>query len=294
MAFWSLKPAPLSVLFEVTPEEDWDLPKKKRTKVQVIWRYWVRKLPKLVIVEGKDKNGNRVLCYTDAYFYYTKHHGDELVKEEKLTLRVDPGNGGYTLRVCCNEESGAMVYARMIVAWAFNPGQGPADDFEAFKAQGWEGDHLPGTDGKVPLGRASVVCGWIRGVTRRRHQLEEWRRDAAARLVAQSKAYAACANAIAEKRETLQKEHEEAVREHNKARAALKAAKSAGKKAHIVEQHRVDVEQAKKTLATTAKEKADAPDTVQKLWKKSQYVKDYEPPEPIGFKWESRCGCFVV
>ena len=85
MAFWSLKPAPLSVLFEVTPEEDWDLPKKKRTKVQVIWRYWVRKLPKLVIVEGKDKNGNRVLCYTDAYFYYTKHNGDELVKEEAIS-----------------------------------------------------------------------------------------------------------------------------------------------------------------------------------------------------------------
>ena len=297
MAFWSLKPAPLSVLFEVTPEEDWDLPKKKRTKVQVIWRYWVRKLPKLVIVEGKDENGNRVLCYTDAYFYYTKHHGDELVKEEKLTLRVDPGNGGYTLRVKCNEESGAMVYARMIVAWAFNRGHGPAD-FEAFKKQGWEGDHLTRSSGEVPLGRASVVCGWIKGVTHRRHAWEEWTRDAAQRLETQSIAYAACVNEIAKEREGMQKKRDEAEEMRSKALDAWRKARDDRKdgkcEAHVVEQRKVEARDWELKREQRAKRMAKAPERVQQMWR--QYVMKYHPrsskppPELTDFKWECRCG----
>ena len=74
----------------------------------------------------------------------------------------------------------------------------------------------------------------------------------------------------------------------------MEKAKRAGKEEHIVEQHRLDAEQWETARKMTAERKAQAPQVVQEMWQKSQYVKDYKPPEPIGFKWKSRCGCFVV
>ena len=224
-------------------------------------------------------------CYTDAEFYYSYDSYDldgvPTVREVPLTLRVhDNSYGAYTLRVKCHEESGAALYARMIVAWAFNRGQGP-DDFEAFKKQQWEGDHLICSDAwDVPLGRASVVCGWIKGVTKRRHIWEEWTRDAAERLKAQSEEYAACASKAVKERELRRKESDEASRAHEKAKQRWEAARERTPRVlpHILVQHRLEVQASKQKAQEMEARMAKASPRLQAMWK--QYVKKYKLPEP--------------
>ena len=221
-------------------------------------------------------------CYTDAEFYYSYWYdldGVPTVIEVPLTLRVhDNSYGAYTLRVKCHEESGAALYARMIVAWAFNRGQGPGD-FEVFKKQQWEGDHLICSDAwDVPLGRASVVCGWIKGVTKRRHIWEEWMRDAAERLKAQSEEYAACASKAVKERELRRKESDEASRAHEKAKQRWEAARErTGVLPHILVQHRVEVQASKQKAQATEARMAKASPRLQAMWQ--QYVKKYQLPE---------------
>ena len=222
-------------------------------------------------------------CYTDAEFYYSYWYdldGVPTVHEVALTPQVHKDRrGNYTLRIYGHEESGAALYARMIVAWAFNRGQGP-DDFEAFKEQQWEGDHLICSDAwDVPLGRASVVCGWIKGVTKRRHIWEEWMRDAAERLKAQSEEYAACASKAVEERELRRKESDEASRAHEKAKQRWEAARERTPRVlpHILVQHRVEVQASKQKAQATEARMAKASPRLQAMWQ--QYVKKYQLPE---------------
>lgn len=281
---------------EVSDPGDRRIKSTKRAMVKVVFKYYVRKLAALACVY--DKDGADVGCYTDAEFFYSKWiDGERVINEEPLTPQVHPRYGAYTLRVKCHEESKAMVYARMIVAWAFNRGHGPAD-FEAFKKQGWEGDHLTRSSGEVPLGRASVVCGWIKGVTHRRHAWEEWTRDAAQRLETQSIAYAACVNEIAKEREGMQKKRDEAEEMRSKALDAWRKARDDRKdgkcEAHVVEQRKVEVRDWELKREQRAKRMAKAPERVQQMWQ--QYVMKYHPrsskppPELTDFKWECRCG----
>ena len=69
---------------------------------------------------------------------------------------------------------------------------------------------------EVPLGRASVICGWIKGVPCRAHIWETWHRRAAARFAAQSADYAAGMNALSAAEEA-ERELEEALAKLTKA-----------------------------------------------------------------------------
>ena len=136
------------------------------------------------------------------------------------------------------------------------------------------------------MGPASVVCGWVKGVTKKRHIWEEWRRDAAERLEKQSKDYAACVNEVAKERASMQKEHDEAAKKHAKAVKALKEARERERKEHLVEQRRLEVQTWKEKRAAAAERMAKAPPRLRKMWE--QYVKDHDPPEPPDFNWKSR------
>ena len=269
---------------EVSAISDRKIKSTKRAMVDAVTEFYVCKLAALECV--LDSNGADVGCYTDAEFTWSKWVGDvKTVDRERLTPQVHTDSDGeHTLRIKCSEKSGAALYARMIVAWAFNRGQGP-EEFEVFKNEGWEGDHLICSDAwTVPLGRASVVCGWIKGVTKRRHIWEEWLRKAAARLAEQSEAYAECFNEDARERACLQKERDEASTEHEKAKRVWMAARERKKvKEHVLVQYRLEEEEKKKKIKEIEARMKNASPRLQRMWQ--QYVNEHKPPE---LTWKSR------
>ena len=60
--------------------------------------------------------------------------------------------------------------------YTFNRGPAPADwDFWTYYSR-FEGDHLVSTDGNVPHGRSSCICGLIMGAIRSEHLRRAWLR----------------------------------------------------------------------------------------------------------------------
>ena len=277
--------------------------KRNCPKVESKTTYWVRKkrvtktgdLIKVLTKKGKD-----VGCVTDAEFFTRQYINGKLVREKMLTMIADKNGsrkkkdqGEYTIRVKCCEDSGAANYARGIVAWAFHRGSAPAD-YETFRAEGWEGDHLVSAALDVPLGRSSVICGWIKAETKARHAWVTRVRRAAVRLAGQSELYAAFVNERSAEKARKQKELDAAVKDMQKAKDKHRAElrKLLGKKsykekkAEALERYKASQAQREKRMEEKEKRMEEASPGLKKLWK--DFVKKYPPPKPKSQKSAER------
>ena len=178
------------------------------------------------------------------------------------------------IRVPCGEFSKAKHYARAIVAWAFHRGSAP-DNYETFKAEGWEGDHLIDSDEfDVPLGRSSVICGWIKAESKPRHNWLTRVRRAAVGVEKQGKLYAAFVNERFDEKARKQKELDAAAKELQKAKEKrtaelrkLSGKNNKDKKAEALERYEAWLPQLEKIRAEKEKRMEEASPKLKKLWK---------------------------
>ena len=267
--------------------------KRNCPKVESKTEYWVRKKRATKtgdLIRVLTKRGKDVGCVTDAEFFTRKYINGKLVRVELLTMIADKNGsrkkkdkGEYTIRVKCGEDSGAANYARGIVAWAFHRGSAPAD-YETFRAEGWEGDHLVSGELEVPLGRSSVICGWIKAETKARHAWVTRVRRAAVRLAEQGELYAAFVNERSAEKARKQKELDAAEKDLQKAKDQHRAKlrKLSGKtykekRAEALKLYKASQAQKEKIRAETEKRMETASPGLKKLWR--DFVKKARPPE---------------